>query len=73
MLTDVVILLSPSNRIVSDPVKSSFYSKLWLERARTNTEAYDDAFAVVPTDRVRNLEECTKVGESFTQNREFLE
>ena len=52
-----------SNRIVSDPVKSSFYSKLWLERARTNTEAYDDAFAVVPTDRVKTLEECTKVGE----------
>ena len=52
-----------SNRIVSDPVKSSFYSKLWLEQARTNTEAYDDAFAVVPTDRVKTMEECTKVGE----------
>ena len=39
--------------IVSDPVKASFYSELWLERARTNTEAYDDAFAVVPTDRVK--------------------
>ena len=56
------LIFSPV-RIVSDPVKSSFYSKLWLERARTNTEAYDDAFAVVPTDRVKNLEECTKVGE----------
>ena len=44
-------------------MKSSFYSKLWLEQARTNTEAYDDAFAVVPTDRVKTMEECTKVGE----------
>ena len=41
------------SRIVSDPVKATFYSELWLERARTNTEAYDDAFAVVPTDRVK--------------------
>ena len=29
-----------------------------LKTARANTELYDDAFLVVPTDRVRTVEEC---------------
>jgi hypothetical protein len=45
---------------VRDPVISSFYRDLWLRSATTNTKAYDDAFLVVPTDKVKTMEECIK-------------
>lgn len=41
---------------MADPL-STHFRHLWAGTARTNTEAFDDVFHCVPTDRVRNWED----------------
>lgn len=46
------------NKMVMDPVPDKFYKDIWLRTASVNTKCYDDAFLVVPTDRVKTMDEC---------------
>ncbi|EFX02733.1 phospholipase [Grosmannia clavigera kw1407] len=47
---------STADRLVADPL-SPHFRRLWTGTAHTNTEAFDDVFHCVPTDRVRTWDE----------------
>ncbi|KAK4795592.1 hypothetical protein SAY86_027918 [Trapa natans] len=39
---------------IKDPVTDATYKDLWLSRAKSNTEIYDDVFACIPNDNIRS-------------------
>ena len=58
-----------SEELVMDPICDNFYKDIWLRQACVNTKYYDDAFLVVPTDKVKTVEECHR----YEQRRPLAE
>ena len=55
---------------VNDPTSDAFFHGVWNATAKKNTQRYDEAFLVVPTDNVRTLEETNNY-EQLTPLAEF--